>query len=442
MNFKTLKNKLLNNNPFINLKYNMLAMFSALLAFVNTVLNLKVFGISLEADAFYIANTIFTTLSLIPLLFIEQFFYYYNEYKLNSKSEAESFLFSITIIISLFQILLTTAFLLGMDVVLKLFAHGLDDARYQLLKALSIIFFISLLFMPAKAIFNAAITAEKRFVAIYIFQLITPFLSTIAYAYLWIVGKKDIVLIAYAVLASEIFIFIGQFLLLKIIGIKIRVSFDLQKLSKFFVNNVKMNIGFRIKDYIVPPLISNILSTMPFGYPSAYSYAYKFVMILQSVVIAPPTKILSVELSSLWIQRKIKEYVSALKKYFFSLYALLIPIICATFFLIPYFLNLISQKEIDQDKIFQIQFLFSLLSIWLILDSTENSLSQYFIISKMSLFFYIKNILFSICFAIVSILVGLYDKSVSIPVAMIIAQSSAIFLILIIKKNAVLKYIK
>jgi len=59
-----------------NLKYNILAMYQMVLGLLSSVLMLRVFGVTIQADSYLIACSIITSLQFVQIMFVEQFMFF------------------------------------------------------------------------------------------------------------------------------------------------------------------------------------------------------------------------------------------------------------------------------------------------------------------------------------------------------------------------------
>lgn len=74
-----------------NLRYNFLAVYNLILAWLSSVLLIRVLGVSAKADAFLIASNIIASLQFVQTMFVEQFIFFYNDLKVNDRQNAREF---------------------------------------------------------------------------------------------------------------------------------------------------------------------------------------------------------------------------------------------------------------------------------------------------------------------------------------------------------------
>src|SRR6185369_13884104 len=112
------------------LKYNAIALYQVLIGLLSSVMMVRVFGVSEQADAYLIACSIIASLQLIQIMFVEQFMFFYNDLKVQSCENARNF-YNAAISISLLTgVLFCIVFFLSTTPLIKLFAFGIDGERF------------------------------------------------------------------------------------------------------------------------------------------------------------------------------------------------------------------------------------------------------------------------------------------------------------------------
>ena len=74
-----------------NLKYNFLVGIQIIVGILNTALLMRIFGVSIQSDAYLLASSILVSLQGIQNKFIIQFIHFYNDEKVKSKGSANKF---------------------------------------------------------------------------------------------------------------------------------------------------------------------------------------------------------------------------------------------------------------------------------------------------------------------------------------------------------------
>ena len=153
-----------------NIRYNLLAIFQVTLSIINSVLLIRLFGVSYQTDSYLMAIAIITALQLLQLMTVEQFMYFYHDLKIKSVIEAHKFYgaaITFSIIIGIISVILL---LPGINLVINIFVHDLDPLRINLLKNILFILILGLLFNPMNYVNQRLLNAEMKFSLPYVLE--------------------------------------------------------------------------------------------------------------------------------------------------------------------------------------------------------------------------------------------------------------------------------
>ncbi|EKQ54199.1 MAG: putative membrane protein, putative virulence factor [Methanobacterium sp. Maddingley MBC34] len=404
------------------IRYNFLAVIQVLLLSVNAVILIRVFGTSPQADSYLIANSIMDALTLVQLLLVEQFMYFYHEIKNENLKEAHSF-YNATIFISISSGLAFFLILfIGLNFLVDLFAFNLDPQRSELLKSILTILIIGLIFNSANYVNQRLLNAEMKFSLPYILEILYPFIITVILLYILIFNQNNIELLAYARIFGIFMVFLSGILLIQRIGIPIQLRLWHPMSKKFIKNSFTMRLGHNIHNLLFNPITTNILSSFPIGYASCFYYAQMIILAINSIVLGPSNKVLLSKVSELWAEQKFEKILGIMKNYLKNTVPIFIVIIIIAYLLIPYVLNLINNGSLTLNNLDLIKWIFLGLSIWYLIILIESAFTPIGIVSKNSRVFIFTNTIFISLFFSISFLFKNQVGVLVIPLAAIIGQ--------------------
>jgi Na+-driven multidrug efflux pump len=411
------------------LRYNALAVINVGIGFANSLLNIGAFGVSKEADAIFIVQTIYNALGLITLSLVEQFLYYYHKIKNESEPEAKAFfnaVFTWTAIINMAFVLLM---LLLDDKVTRFFALKVDPDRYFLIKRMLPLYLVSLFFTPISVLINSLQNAEQRYTLPYIFQMVPLVANLVANLYVIVVKSQDVMILAVGNLIGTCALFCIQALYLQLNGFEFRIRLRHERLKAFFVDSFFMRLGHNIFNFCIQPIFSNVLVSLPVGMASSYGYANKISSVLVSITLGPSSNILTTNVSIACSNGDGVVILRSIKKFILGAIALLIPSVVLVYFLIPWVLSMLS-SGISNEASENIKLLFCGLILWQMIMVIEGGFDRVLFAKNKALLFIIQNsISIGIILAITSLLNKYFGVWV-IPLALVVAQiaNSAVYI--------------
>lgn len=413
-----------------NLRYNILAVFQVLVGLANSVLLIRTFKTSPQTDAFFIAYSIFTTVQLILIMFIEQFMYFYNDVKVNCKEDAHSF-YNFSMTLSLIVGIGSFAFLVpNVGLIVKVFASGMDGQRLTMLKDILRILLAGTVVYPLNYLNERLLNAENRFSMPYILSVLPVLFMVFVQVWILFSGDYNISLLAYGYAAGLLLASFAGIWYVANAGIPIRLKLTHPRMGEFVRNSFFMRLGHNMHNLFLPLVTNNMLSAMPPGYASYFYYARKIVEVINSSVIGPSYKIYLSKLSSCWSSNKVEDIKVLIKMFFKGTVVLFVPLSAMIYLMLPFILRLITSQTLTPVDIHNIQNMFLALSGWYLILFLESPFVAVGITSKNSRIFIFTNTLFlGIYFSATFFLkdrLGIY----SIPAGAIIGQtvSFAIYL--------------
>lgn len=405
-----------------NFRYNLLAILQVSLSIINSILLIRLFGVSYQTDSYLMAVGIITALQLLQLMMVEQFMYFYHDLKVINVKEAHNFYRAVITYGVMVGIVTFIILWPGVNFILNIFAHDLDPLRLNLLKSILIILIVGLIFNPMNYINQRLLNAEMKFSLPYLLDSLYFFFISISLIYILFSNNVNILFLAYANVLGLLIAFILSFLLVKRQGISIKPKKYHHLMNKFVKNSFSMKFGHNIHNILFTPVTNNILALLPIGYASYFYYAQMIVIGLTSIVTGPQYRVLLSNVSTLWSEKKLNIITALIKKYLKLFLPLLIVSSAVTYFFIPAILEFISSGKLTFKDVTYIQMVFLGLAVWYIIIMAEGAFVSVGMASKNSKIFILTNSIFILVYFTLSLLLVQSLGIFAIPVAAVIGQ--------------------
>lgn len=324
------------------IKYNILVIIQIIFGILNTTLLIKVFGVSIESDAFLLSCAILNVLQLILTMPVFQFLQFYNDLKIVSIEKSREFYNYLLFFSLIYGIIACLIVYLFSGFIIKLFTFNIDSQRLLVLTKILNVSMLGAAFYTVSELNSQLLNAEMRFSLPYILSTIPNATMVCGFIYLIYNGSNNIVLIATAqALALFLCALVGTVYISKTI-IKYKPVFSYAGISNFIKNSIGMQFGNSIYHIFFPVVLNNFLSALPQGFISYFYYARKIMDIINSFTIGPSGKILRSKMSKLFAEKKKEELLKIGKKYILFGLPLIIVTSVIACFVQPYILKWIN----------------------------------------------------------------------------------------------------
>lgn len=405
-----------------NVRYNLLAVYQVALGLLNSLLLLKVFGVSGKSDAYLIGANMLGSLQFVHSMCIEQFLFVYHDLKAVDRQSAKEFYHSAVSFSLLSGVFFCLLYVLAVDSLISLFAFGIDPERHQLLRTVLNIMFIGVVFDSVNAVNLRLLQAEMRFSIPYVLNSLQALLTTLLLGYLVATGKTSIELIAGARTAGICVAFLAGLAVAGRMGFPFRFRLRHPAFRSFVRNSITMSFGQNIRNFLINPITNNILALLPTGYASYFYYAQRLHTISNHVVIGPSYTVLNSRVSMHWAGKNLAGIKADIRKFLPP--AVLIFTVITTFavLLIPATFRMIGSRSLSQEDIRNIQLLFLSLAPWYLIGLLESPFISVSIASKRSMVFIATNSVFILAYFSLSIPMTPRFGIYTIPIAVTIAQ--------------------
>jgi len=398
-----------------NIKYNFLVLIQLLLNAVNALLLIKVFGVSGQVDSYLLAASIISTMQLIQLVFFEQFLVFYTDIKSKSQSESNNF-YNATLFLSfILGVVSISVLYIFKSLIFKIFVFNIDAQRLEYLNAISIVLFLSLIFIPISSLNEKLLNAERKFSIPYILTCLPTLFIVIAQLTIYFLSSNKIIYLAYGqVIGLALSAIIGTIFITKKI-VPFEFVFYHPDIKPLIKNSFTTRLGDNIYNMLLPVFLNNILVTMSAGTVSCFYYAKKIIDTLKQLTIGPAVKIFRTNLTNFWVTYDIEKIRKDMKKFLTGSTLLMLSGIILSFLILPTALKIISMGKLSENDLHSINYIFLSLCPWYLVVIIEAPYILAIYTAKKSKIAIFANTLFIITFiTLASILkdrIGIYAIS-------------------------------
>ena len=406
-----------------NLKYNCLVIINIIFGILNTVLLIKLFGVSAYSDAYLLSLSIFEVMCLVLLMPISQFMPYYNELKNKSVKKSQDF-YNCSLIFAFFiGILMCLTANILLKPIISIFTMNIDPQRYEILKGLVFIQTLGLMFYPVNGVNERLLNAEMKFSIPYTLVILPTAAVVSIQCWMLLTNNINVYYLAYArTLGLFCISLFGTTYIAKYL---IRFKFvKWQSIMPAYIkNSAIIQFGSNFWSITIPIIFNNFLVSFPQGFVSYFYYARKILDIVNSFTIGPSRNILCSKISYLLPRHDI-ENIKKISRKFLILGGLvfIIAIIIAYFVQSP-ILNLITSNKLTAEELKQIALLFLALSPWYFIIFCETPFVCINVQAKKAKSLLFINVLFTVVFAILlslfKIFLGFYALAFATAAAQI-----------------------
>jgi len=400
------------------IKYNILSLLNIIIGFLFTVLLGKEFGVGNETDIFFYSLVVINYLGLFIQSIWEGFTPNYISLKVDDQKQA----------IILYSILLNNI-VIGSSIVIVLYYIitnlQIFDISEQIKNYLNIYIFY-ILFQNI-LYYNKNVLNLERFYASY--YLVDLFIYSTASLFLIFFDVKNIVSIAYFMIATTIVAIIWQFyLVFRVLNFKYSLKFYDSWLNEIYKNSLKYKIGtmiYGVKDIILVSFFTGLGT----GFYSLYSYADKFASTVSMIVNAPIVNIFITKVNYLVAHRQYNQINSLIKTVLSQTTILFSIASLMVYLLLPSLLKLFFSEAVSENDILMITNIYIYLLLFNFIIIIESPYAKTIIAFKFFNYMIFINAVFLLIFSIAYFISNIYIRDYRVFLLLLsVAQLSNLIL--------------
>ncbi|MEO0266934.1 MAG: lipid II flippase MurJ [candidate division WOR-3 bacterium] len=263
-----------------------LNLISVLLSITFQILLIRVFGVHLETDIYYLSILIIQFIHIFLGFVTDLYIPFYNDIRTKDEKKANEFQNSIYSLVFFISIIISALFFFFSKFFIKIFARGFEYERILFASSILKILSIYLLFLFLNSYIEIVLKANFYVTFPFFMNIFPPFFNLLSLIFFSkTFGIKAII---YSMVFSTILIFL------------IYNLFFLKKLRIFFINpfKKKREIFYLIKQNILvklggmiwglnSPIMTNVLSYFPIGYITLFTYTNRFISFISDIINSP-----------------------------------------------------------------------------------------------------------------------------------------------------------
>ena len=399
--------------------YNALALLSVGIGLLNSILTIRLLGITADADIWLLSISMVTTLCVLSQLGVEQFLYFYEEQRAQGQTQAIQFTRAAVTWAVLTGVAFALLAIVALPLLKLIFAFGLPAASQDRVAHLIIAMAPQMAAAPLLHVTRQHQNAVGRYTLSYLLMLWSPMvlliillcasvLKTSPEKFAWVMG-------AGAVIQSA-----ACFLIMwpTIRGEK-QMAWSTRYFRRFISTSIAMRSGHALHNFFSGAIINGTLSTFAAGNVALFQYANRFATGASAIAVGPHINIFHAKIAKAWASHTPATVIESARhflKHVAPIYALTVMVVWLT---LPQVIGLISNSNIPLDTLTQT---FLLLCIWYGVGQLESVFVAIIIVAHGATTLLLVNGLFAIVFYFISHVPLALQEHARLPVAAILAQ--------------------
>lgn len=375
--------------------YNALALLSVGIGLLNSILTIRLLGITAEADIWLLSVAMVTALCVLSQLGVEQFLYFYEEQRALNQTQAVRF----TRAAVTWAILTGVAFALLAIVALPLlkliFAFGLPVLSQDRVAHLIIAMAPQMAAAPLLHVTRQHQNAVGRYTLSYLLMLWSPMvlllillcaslLNTSPEKFAWVVGAGALIQSAACLL-----------IMWPTIRYEKQMAWSAPYFRRFIFTSIAMRSGHALHNFFSNAIINSTLSTFAVGNVALFQYAFRFAAGANAIAVGPHGSIFQARAAKAWAAFAPSEFFSSARQYLTHIFPIYFCVVLVTWLVLRTALELIIRIDVPIEKLTTV-FLF--LCVWYAVLQLEGVFITVIIIAHDAVTLIVVNSLFAILF--------------------------------------------
>jgi len=399
--------------------YNALALLSVCIGLVNSILTIRLLGITADADIWLLSVAMVTTLCVFSQLGVEQFLYFYEEQRALDQTQAARFTRGAVT----WAVLTGAAFALlaiaALPFLKLMFAFGLPALSQARVADLIIAMSPQIAAAPLLHVTRQHQNAIGRYTLAYLLMLWSPLvlliimvcasmLNTTPEKLAWIVGAGGLIQLAACLL-----------ILWPTIRGQKQLAWSAPYFRRFISTSIAMRSGHALHNFFSSLIINNTLSSFAVGNVAIFQYANRFAAGASAIAVGPHSNIYYAQIAKAWTDRAGLPAIYSARKFLAHIAPIFVLTVIAVWLVLPPVIRFISTAAIPFDVL---AMTFLLLSVWYGVIQLESIFVAFIVAAHQAKVFILVNGLFAIVFFLLSRILRFLPEFASLPAAAILAQ--------------------
>ena len=399
--------------------YNALALLSVGIGLLNSILTIRLLGITADADIWLLSISMVTTLCVLSQLGVEQFLYFYEEQRAQGQTQAIQFTRAAVTWAVLTGVAFALLAIVALPLLKLIFAFGLPAASQDRVAHLIIAMAPQMAAAPLFHVTRQHQNAVGRYTLAYLLMLWSPMvlliillcaslLNTSPEKFAWVVGTG-------AVIQSA-----ACFLIMwpTIQGEK-QMAWSTPYFRRFISTSIAMRSGHALHSFFSSLIINSTLSSFAVGNVAIFQYANRFALGASAIAVGPHSNIYYAQIAKTWADRARLLAIYSAQKFLAHIAPIFVLAVIAVWLMLPSVIRFISTGAIPIDVL---AMTFLLLSVWYGVIQLESIFVAFIVAAHQAKVFILVNGLFAIVFFLLSRILTSLPQFAVLPVAAICAQ--------------------
>ncbi len=407
------------------LGYSALGACSVAIGLANSILTLRMLGVSGESDVWLLSLAIVATFAFLSQMGVDQFLIFFEHERTRGASHALVFARAACqwAIVSgvVFAILVAVV----SPIAVQFFAAGLSSQAKVNTSGIVTAMAAQIAAVPLAHVVRQYLNAQGRYVLSYIVGLWAPLIMTILllYAYLtsstvsslaWLVGAGGLMQMIFCTA-----------LVWPQIGGHAPQQGYWRTLRPLIVASLAMRTGHALHNFFSALIINATLSSLSPGAISIFQYASRFASAAAGIAVGPQGGILNAQVSRGWAEHDRRAVTTAAWDFSKRVLPILVAFVVAIWYLLPTIIGLLVPQKMPIDDLV---LAFLILSCWYGIIQMEAVFVAIVVAARRASFFIAVNGLFVVVFSLLSRITLTPWEHANLPLAATAAQLVSIVL--------------
>jgi|GEM_PF-1857655 len=405
--------------------YNALALLSVGIGLLNSILTIRLLGITADADIWLLSISMVTTLCVLSQLGVEQFLYFYEEQRAQGQTQAIQFTRAAVTWAVLTGVAFALLAIVALPLLKLIFAFGLPAASQDRVAHLIIAMAPQMAAAPLFHVTRQHQNAVGRYTLAYLLMLWSPMvlliillcaslLNTSPEKFAWVVGTG-------AVIQSA-----ACFLIMwpTIQGEK-QMAWSTPYFRRFISTSIAMRSGHALHSFFSSLIINSTLSSFAVGNVAIFQYANRFALGASAIAVGPHSNIFNARMAKAWANHKWTSAIESARTFLTHTIPIYVGAVILIGLLLSKLIGLIASASMAPDSL---TITFLMLSVWYGVIQLESVFVTIIMVAHKATTLLLINGLFAIMFYSISHIPWALPEYAILPVAAILAQLISLML--------------